>query len=87
MGSLINFKKRSHSVTEESFLKFFYEILLRLDCSCIDKEIYTVIEMFIIYINVRLRIIELNTFEINRIEMIYSSIIGFDFIVEIFIST
>ena len=87
MGSLLSFKKKQHNITEESFIKFFYGILLRLDCSCVDKDIYNIIEMFVFYVNVRLKIVELNVFEINKIEMTYSNIIGFDYIVEIFVTT
>ena len=43
--------------------------------------------MFVFYVNVRLKIVELNVFEINKIEMTYSNIIGFDYIVEIFVTT
>ena len=61
-----------------------YDILLRLDHSSIDQQIYQTIENYIFYINMHLKILKR---ESSRIELTETSIIGFDFIFDIYCNT
>ncbi len=84
LNSLLDFKRKWHYLTEESFSKVFYDILLRLDYESIDSVIYTTIESYIFYINIHLKILK---YELNKIEMMEKNIIGYDFLFEIYLNT
>lgn len=77
-------KKKIHFLTEESFSKIVYDILLRIDHSAIDTQIYQTIENYIFYINMHLKILRRDS---GRIEMNKANIIGYDFLFEIFCNT
>ena len=82
--SLLDFKKKIHFLTEESFSKIFYDVLIRLEIDIIDHIIYQTIETFIFYINMHLKILKI---ELNKIEMLDKNIIGYDLLFEIFCNT
>ncbi len=71
-------------MTEESFSKIFYDVLIRLDIDSIDVVIYQTIENFIFYINMHLKILKV---EFNKIEMLDKNIIGYDLLFDIFCNT
>lgn len=82
--SLLDFKKKMHFLTEESFSKIFYDVLIRLEIDSIDHVVYQTIETFIFYINMHLKILKI---EFNKIEMLEKNIIGYDLLFEIFCNT
>jgi len=75
-------KRKVHYLTEESFAKLVYDILLRIDFKSINAQIYQTIENYIFYINHHLKIVKYTG---NRIEFTQSNIIGFDHLLDVYL--
>ena len=75
-------RRKVHYLTEESFAKLVYDILLRIDYKSINLQIYQTIENYIFYINAHLKIVK---YQSNRIEFSQANIIGFDHLLDIYI--
>lgn len=75
-------KRKIHYLTEESFSKLVYDILLRIDYKSINPQIYQTIENYIFYINNHLKIVK---YQSNRIEFTQPNIIGFDHLLDIYL--
>ena len=71
-------------LTTESFSKIFYDIILRLKVSLINEVIYETIELYLLYINVHLRVLKV---EYNALQMIEKNILGFEFLFDIYKQT
>lgn len=74
-------KRKLHYLTEESFAKLVYDILLRIDFRSISLQIYQTIEAYIFYINSHLKIVK---YASSRLEFTQPNIIGFDHLLDIY---
>lgn len=78
--SLLDLKRKTHYFLEDGFCKLFFDFLLRLNYKQIDEVIYQTIETFIIFINQKLKIIQVNE---ERFELLQQNILGYEFIFDI----
>jgi len=79
-NSLIDRRKKTHQLSEESFRYLFYDVLLRLEVKEITPVIYLTIKNYLFFVNAQLKLINFGN---NNFELVDKSILGYDVIFNI----